>query len=454
VPPPDKQKTQRIAAPDKWPEVCENLLMILFLSIASAIAALTFIVLALGIKRSITSQSTSSNERLAVFKDRKREIEADRDANRISADDANQAIDDLSIQLEREAQDLVSGNAATYELEKKNSPSWPWVTVLLVAGVGVGLTAYNYLGAPELTEPSFRAEFEKTQKGEAAQNSTEAKTPPTAEQIEQAIDDFKKLAEQKPNDFTVWGSLGRAYRMAGKPNDAVAAYSKAKALGLNSPDFLVDYAEAIAASKRGDFSGLPVEMLAQALAQNPDLPKGIALMGAAQYRLGNFAQAKIYLQKTLAALPPGSEQAKAVQGAIDQIAQAGSTTNEQKVVISATVALTKEVIEKLKTTSLEQAALFIALRAPERPMPIAARKVDWASVAQQLQKGESVSIELDNSHLLAGGSFDDKQELILAARLSMQGNATRSASDMTGTTEAFTLSKTKSISIRINQVSP
>jgi cytochrome c-type biogenesis protein CcmH len=445
--------------PDRWPQVCENLLMILFLSIAIAIAALTLIVLALGIKRSVQSQTSGSSERLAVFKDRKREIEADRDANRISAEEASLAIDDLSIQLEREANDLLASNTTMQANEPRFGTHWAWVATLLLFGGAMGAVAYSYLGAPELTEPSFRTAFEKAQTGGSSGNTGEPPPPLTAEQLAKTIDDLKVLVEQKPTDATVWGSLGRAYRMASKPSDAAVAYAKAKALGLNSPDFLVDYAEAIAASKQGDFSGLPVEMLGEALKQNPDLPKGIALMGAAQYRLGNFVLAKTYLEKTLAALPPGSEQAKAVQGAIDQISQnspsqSGITGVKKSTVFSANVTLSKEIMESLKSEKMDQAALFIAIRSLDRPMPIAAKRLDWVSVAQALQSGESIKVSLDSSNLLAGGSFDDTQDLLAVARLSPTGSATRTPGDMTGTTATFKLATTTSGAIQINQKSP
>jgi cytochrome c-type biogenesis protein CcmH len=436
--------------------VCENLSMILFLSIAIAIAALILIVLALGIKRSVQSQTMSSNERLAVFKDRKREIETDLAANRISKADADTAIDDLSSQLEREANDLLLGMTVQPANEQKYRTSWAWVASLLAFGGVMGAAAYSYLGAPELTEPSFRAAYEKAQEDGTAQKSTNSTPAPTAEQLAQTIDELKNLAEKKPTEAPVWGSLGRAYRMAGKPNEAAQAYAKANALGLNSPDFLVDYAEAIAASKQGDFSGLPVEMLGQALKQNPDLPKGIALMAAAQYRLGNFVQAKIYLEKTLAALPPGSEQAKAVQGALDKISssQPRPTTEAKTIALSATVTLDKPMIVALRNAKMDQAALFIALRSPDRPMPIAAKKIEWLSVSQALQNGQSIKVELDSSNLLAASAFDETQELVLVARLSPQGSATRSAGDFTGSTNAFQLAKTKAISVQINQVNP
>jgi cytochrome c-type biogenesis protein CcmH len=430
--------------------------MILFLCISGAIAALTVIVMAFGIKRSINSHTLDASERLAVFRDRKQEIEADRQAQRLSEADAAQAIDELSTQLEREATDLISSAGTNTAPSQALTTSWPWAGAMLLLSSIVAAAAYTFLGAPELTEPSFRQAYEKAQSSEIAESTR----VPTAEEISKTIDDLNKLAQQKPDDASVWGSLGRANRLANNLPEAVTAYAKAKALGLNSPDFLVDYAEAIANSKKGDFSGLPVELLTQALTQNPDLPKGIALMAAAQFRLGNFTQAKKYLLKTLAALPPGSEQAKAVQGAIDQISQnqpgdsQAPVADAKKFVIVSNISLSPAFIETLKSANLSQAALFVAIRAPQRPMPIAARKIEWASVAAQLQKGETIKIEIDDSHLLAGGSLDENQEIIVIARVSPQGSATRAAGDLSGSSQTFTMATSKSTSVQINQVSP
>jgi cytochrome c-type biogenesis protein CcmH len=437
--------------------------MILLLSISGVLVALTLIVMAIGIKRSINSQPLGANERLAVFRDRKQEIEADQLAKRISAEDANQAIDDLSVQLEREAQDLIGSANLKKAPDQPLLPlttSWPWVAAMLSVSFIVAAASYNYLGAPELTEPSFRQAYEKAQAGG---EQAEANKAPTQEDIAKTIDELKKLSLQKPDDPTVWGSLGRANRMANNADEAVKAYAKAKSLGLNSPDFLVDYAESIASSKKGDFSGLPVELLGQALTQNPDLPKGIALMGAAQYRLGNFAEAKKYLLKTLAALPPGSDQAKAVQGAIDQISQnqpkpqnsaASAASEPKKLTLISTISLSPALIESMKGANLSQAAMFVAVRSPQRPMPIAARKIEWANVAAQLQKGEAVKIDIDSSHLLAGGSFDEQQDIIIAARISQTGSATRAPGDLSGSSATFQIGKTKAASVQINQANP
>jgi cytochrome c-type biogenesis protein CcmH len=434
--------------------------MILLLSISGALVALTLIVIAIGIKRSINSQPLGADERLAVFRDRKQEIEADRLAQRISAEDASQAIEDLSLQLEREAQDLIGSASLKKAPVQPLTTSWPWVTAMLCLSFIVAAASYGYLGAPELTEPSFRQAFEKAQTGG---EQADANKPPSKEDIAKTIEELIKLSVQKPDDPTVWGSLGRANRLANNPDEAVKAYAKAKSLGLSSPDFLVDYAESIAASKKGDFSGLPVELLSQALTQNPDLPKGIALMGAAQYRLGNFAEAKKYLLKTLAALPPGSDQAKAVQGAIDQISQnqpnqqnsAGSAAAEpKKLTLISTISLSPALVESIKGANLSQAALFVAVRSPQRPMPIAARKIEWANVAAQLQKGEAIKIDIDSSHLLAGGAFDEQQDVIVAARISQTGSATRAPGDLSGSSTTFKMATTKAASVQINQANP
>jgi cytochrome c-type biogenesis protein CcmH len=370
-----------------------------------------------------------ASPRLAVFKDRKRELDADLASGRLSQSESEQALEELNNQLQREASDLINSTPSRDDVAPKFS--WGWSAGLLLPALIIGLGAYAYLGAPELTEQSFRDSFTKDNQ---QANEAQGKQPD--------LDALKKLAIDRPTDASVWGSLGRGYRLANNYAESVIAYAKAKELGLNSAEFLVDYAEAIAASKRGDFSGEPVALLAQALKLSPDLPKGIALMGAAQYRLGNFTEAKIYLKRTLDALPPGSEQAAAVQGAIDQISNAqtgkpASAPSEAAQSFSGSVTVAASLRDRLAALPSDTTAVFIAIRAPERPMPIAAMKIAFVDVRETLLKTGTLEFLIDEKNLLPGGSFSNQKSLIVVARISPQGSATRANGDLTGSTAPF-----------------
>jgi cytochrome c-type biogenesis protein CcmH len=439
--------------------VCENLQMNSFLFVTCFAVCFLLLFIVFGMKWANSNKTqptaTQASPRLAVFKDRKRELDADLAAGRITEVESQQALDELGAQLQREASDLLDSPQAASSSAQKFS--WGWALGLLLPAVGIALGAYGYLGAPELTESSFRESFVKDSQPASASAQSPNKLPD--------LEALKQLTIDKPKDASVWGSLGRGYRLANNYAESVTAYAKAKELGLSSPDFLVDYAEAIAASKKGDFSGEPVSLLAQALKMSPDLPKGIALMGAAQYRLGNFSEAKIYLKRTLDALPPGSEQAAAVQGAIDQISAAQSSkpnqsdqtsmpsqTSPQAMSFTGTLTVSASVKDQLKSLPLETAALFIAVRSPERPMPIAAIKIAFADIKDTLVATGKLNFSLDEKNLLPGGTFGNQKSLIVVARLSPQGSATRANGDLTGTSLPLEPKRNNTVNLVIDTV--
>jgi len=82
----------------------------------------------------------------------------------------------------------------------------------------------------------------------------------------------------------------------------------------------------------GDFSGRPVELLEEALRVDADEPKAIALMGAAQYRLGNLERAHGYLKRLYDGLAPDSPEAQQIGAVLARVsaelAQRGTTPAE------------------------------------------------------------------------------------------------------------------------------
>jgi cytochrome c-type biogenesis protein CcmH len=426
--------------------------MILLLTVIAVLVLLLLTFLFLGVHLSSRRQFGGDSERLAVFKDRKSEITADRTAGRISEQESELAIADLTQQLQHEAPDLLLPSNGQNSTGQGYKASWAWAVGLIAMGVAIGLGAYSWLGAPELTDASFR---------NSVQTADSTTPKPT---LTQTIEELKKLSEEKPKDASVWGSLGKAHRMNGEAAAAVIAYTKAKSLGLNTPEFLVDFAESIAASNGGDFSGEPLAMLTEALRVSPDLPKGIALMGAAQYRLGNLKEAKTYLQKTLAALPQGSEQAKAVQAALDQVegknlkAPGGSVTEAPKLLLQGTLALDPSLKSQLNSISSSQASLFVALRASDRPMPLAAIKIDLAAVKDLLLKNEPIPFEIDESQLLSKPLTSSPSGYLVTVRISAAGVATKNSGDLQGVSvnfkELLPSPTAAKLAIAINQVVP
>jgi cytochrome c-type biogenesis protein CcmI len=425
-----------------------------FLICALVIIFCLLALLSVGVARSKQTINDPAR-RLAVFRDRKLEISADQRSGRLTTSEAEQAIDDLSKQLQHEAQDLVTGDSDHMHpptAPKAERTHWVWLMASAMGSLLIGVAAYGYLGAPELTEASFRNSFER------AQSETKATEKPTAAQLQEAILELEQLAKTKPNDPAVWGSLGRAYRMNNNPNEAVKAYAKSKELGLSSPDFLVDYAESMAASKNGDFSGEPMAMLSQALKQSPDLPKAVALMGAAQFRLGNLKEARVYLVKTLEALPPGSPQAQAVQGALNQID--GKPATEAKLLVKGSISLSPELFAALKAMPADQGAIFLALRSEDKPMPLAAIKLKLSQARAALLAGEALPFEINDSQLLGPlpAATPKSVGFLATVRISLQGTATKTKGDLFGNSQPISdllpATGANAVQVKIDQVTP
>ena len=437
--------------------MCENADMTLFLFVSFLICALVLGCLLFGTRtaaRAAVSNSLSLNdERLSVFKDRRKELESDHHAGRLNERDYASALADLYDQLEREAPELFNTVSSSVVQDSSLGFAKPpvpaktnaWVAAAIAASFLISVASYLSIGAPELTESAYRDELTQAQNQMKAGLS--GKLAPTGD-----IEEVKKLLVASPNDASLWASLAKLERMGGNPINAVIAFEKASSLGLKSPEFLVDYAEAIAASKNGDFSGEPLAMLTQALKLAPDLPKAIALMGAAQLRLGNGEQAAIYLKRTLGFLEPGTPQAQAVQAALERMAPQAELPIKP-FLIRGVATVDADLQSKLITLDPQQAAIFIAARSASRPMPIAALRLPLSAL-----KNGSVSFELSAQNQLSSEPLKEQTELIIVARISANGTATKSAGDLVGTTSALPINtllepavKTP-LSIRINRV--
>lgn len=259
--------------------------------------------------------------RLAVFRDRKRELDRERDAGRITDAEAEQAHADLVLQLAEDLPEVAAAAAAPASsgaarvagtapgttagsVAARSSPA-TWATAVFVA-VLVPLIAfgvYRQVGAPQLASGDVTA-------GGASID---------AAQIEAMIERIEQRTRENPDDVEAWAMLAEARKMQGRHDEAVAAFEQATERLPNDARLLTDYAESAALRAGGDFTGQPIELLERALAIDPGEPKAVALMGAAQYRAGNLPRARTYLQQLETFLEPGSEEATQIAAILQSI---------------------------------------------------------------------------------------------------------------------------------------
>lgn len=405
--------------------------MLLWVSIAVAtVVATAVIVWPLLSARSPLQADARDDERrrVAVFRDRKHEIEREHAAGRLSDAEAEQAQADL---LRQVAEDLPVAAPASGAGEGEARPRRAPTLVALALAVLVPIIAvgvYQRVGAPDLAGIDLRADHR----------------PVDAAEVEKLIGSIEQRTREKPDDGEAWAMLAEARRMQGRHADAVTAFEQAKRLLPPDARLLADFAESAALLAGGDFSGRPASLLEQALAANPDEPKAIALMGAAQYRLGNLEGARGYLKKLHDGLPAGSDEAAQIGQALAridaEIAQRGATTpsarpsapapgaasRDPKPAATSTVTGTITVDAKLASQVRPGDTLYvIARQAGGPPIPVAVLREPDARLPMQFSIGDANAMDPSRPLSSAGA-------LVLEARLSRSGNAMRQPGDLYG----------------------
>jgi len=253
----------------------------------------------------------ASGTNVAVYRDQLREAEADLEAGLITPDKL--------AQTRAEIQRRVLEDTAAAEAQAASKPSrqlaWGLAVVIPLASIAT----YLALGSPQAV-------------GTAATEATHEATP---EQFEGMLTSLAKRLERQPDDLPGWLMLGRSYLALDRVDDAIAALRKASAVPTANnelkAELLTELADALARSRDRRLAGEPAQLVAQALALNPQHGKALALAGSAAFEAGQFAQARDHWRKLLALLPPDSEAVKSVQAGIQhaEAALAGRLPQDQ-----------------------------------------------------------------------------------------------------------------------------
>jgi cytochrome c-type biogenesis protein CcmH len=407
--------------------------MALWISIAIVtLVAIALVVWPLVSTRRPGARAHDDERRLAVFRDRRQEIDRERDAGRLSAAEAEQAHADLVRQL---AEDLPEATAAASTAGASTStaagvrtavpsPRATWSAAVFVA-VLVPLVAfgvYRQVGAPHL----------------ASVDASGGQPPVDATQIDAMIDRIEQRTREQPDDAEAWAMLAEARKMQGRHDEAVAAFAKAIEGLPNDARLLTDYAESATLRAGGEFAGQPVELLERALSIDPNEPKAVALMGAAQYRLGNLPRARSYLKQLETFLAPGSEEATQIAAILQRIdgeiggaspGEGADTRSPAPAATAVSVGGTVTVAPSLTESAARGGTLFVIARASGGPpVPIAVLRLPASEFP--------VSFTLDDSNAMdPARRLSGTASLELEARLSRSGQAMREPGDLYGRVE-------------------
>src|SRR5260221_8646554 len=235
----------------------------LFWLIAFALLAATMAVLVVPLLRRSAGVGAPADQSdaITVFRDHKRQIEADFTAGSITTAERDTALEDLTARFGHELAQQTPEPSASGDRPRLIAAFVLVACVPVAAGV-----LYFALGNPV------------------------AMTPPPAASADSAIDNpqvvamvegLAKRLQANPEDGEGWVMLGRSYRAVGRFDAPVLAYAEAaKRLPASAPLY-TDWAEAVAQTQGRSLAGQPTDLINRALALDPAYPKALALGGAA-----------------------------------------------------------------------------------------------------------------------------------------------------------------------------
>jgi cytochrome c-type biogenesis protein CcmH len=184
-----------------------------------------------------------------------------------------------------------------------------------LAAVALPVAAYLWLGDPGASDPSRTALSAQLRDADATLD---------AAATEHALAQLQQHLERQPDDARAWVMKARVDMQAQRFDDASAAFARAlqgKSKAVGDAGLWVEYAEARGMQQGGTLAGAPRELVAKALAIDPDHPQALDLAGSAAWESGQFSLAASHWKRLLAQLREGSPRHVQLSAAIQRAEQ-------------------------------------------------------------------------------------------------------------------------------------
>jgi cytochrome c-type biogenesis protein CcmH len=228
----------------------------------------------------------------AIYRDQLLELEHDRADGELPEADYEQARAELQRRL---IEDAAEADAAI----PTASRTLPTAIALLVALPLAAAALYAWLGNPAGLDRMAQGNFSRAD-------------------IDRMVGTLAAKLEKEPDNLQGWAMLARSYKALHRPEDAVRAFEKAGAAVQQDPQLLADYADLLASGAGGDFTGKPEQLITRALMLDPDNMQALWLAGTAAFNRSDFAAAIQHWERAVKQLPPESEDAKLLSGAVNE----------------------------------------------------------------------------------------------------------------------------------------
>jgi len=396
------------------------------------LASLAVIVLPL-LRRSTARPQVERNDvNLQILRDQLVELDADLANGTLSAEQHRIA----RAELERRALDE-SQQAVTPADGARSVRRWVAPVVIGIAMPLFAIGMYWHLGDTD------GLNVESWMKQQAA-SITPADVGRMMQKLEQHL-------QENPDDAEGWAMLGRSRRALGQFDAAAQAWAKVMQLAPKDADAVANYAEALGLASGGDLAGKPTQLLQRALELDPQNAKALALLGSAAFARSDYTAAISYWEQLQALAGDDHELTEALATGIaearSRLGQAATTgptadSGNSKVASSTTADANGAKVDSVGGSvslapALAKAAnpddvVFIFAKAAQGPgMPLAVARVKVSELPYQFHLDDSMA-------MTPARKISDFEQLVVGARVSVNGSATRSSGDLEGFSKIVT----------------
>lgn len=391
-----------------------------------AVAAILFPLLRANVSGVVVERGDAN---MQLLRDQLAEIDADLRSGVLSADQYDSARADLERRVLDESQQATgaSAHAATGKRWRM-----PFVIGLLIPVLAVVM--YLHLGSVDGLDVEAYV-----------QRQAAAITPET---VESMVRQLAQRLEENPDDVEGWAMLGRSYMALQRYPESAQAWKRADELEPGNASILTNYAEATGFAAQGNLDGEPTRLLARALDADPSHAKALALSGGAAFARGDYQGAIEYWQRLLllsgddeelsTALMTGIAKAQARLGddagtkarpgndAETAAAQPGLDQNIGEAAPSGSIRGVVRLSPQMSDSARSDDTVFVFVRAAEGPrMPLAAARVKVEELPYDFHLDDSMAMVPDRK-------ISDFRQVVVGARISGSGVATRSSGDLEG----------------------
>lgn len=422
--------------------------LVALLMLAATVAALVWPLLR---RRGAVRVEAEDAATTDVYRDQKRQLDADWAAGAITREERDRGLDELSSRLGAE---LARQPRAPAESASTRSS----LIAALVVAAALPVTAlalYAAFGAPDALRRT---------------TTTDAGAPKSHDEIVAMVENLAARMKERPEDPTGWRLLARAYAAMGRFDESVAAFAQAATRGTEDASLLADWADALA-MKQQSLQGEPARLIARALTLDPNHPKALSLAASAAFYRKDFDQAIAEWRKLQAQYAPGSDEAREVGAMIAEaetakrggsaasagppnaaanaaptaaanaapaVAASGppniaanAAANADNTAEASAITGSVSLDAKLRDRATAGDTLFIYARAPTGSrMPVAITRTTAGAWPREFRLDDSMA-------MTPAARLSNAPEVIVEARISKSGNATPAAGDLVGSSGAI-----------------